>query len=165
MLGINLCECDLVAFAIMKIFLGDGGAYLLGFLVAFLLIILTQDSIPVGEDLGESLKNAIFKTKVSAYYGLCIAIYPVFEVIFSIWRKKFWRKMSAMKPDSIHFHMVIFKRITKSNHKTSIFIWLFNVPFIALGSVFYDNLPVLIALIALFILLYLYLYFKIIRFK
>ena len=113
----------------------------------------------------KSLKNAIFKTKVSAYYGLCIAIYPVFEVLFSIWRKKLWRKMSAMKPDSIHFHMIIFKRITKINYKTSIFIWLFNLPFIALGSVFYDNVAVLVALICLFVASYLYLYFRIIRFR
>ena len=113
----------------------------------------------------KSLKNAIFKTKVSAYYGLCIAIYPVFEVLFSIWRKKLWRKMSAMKPDSIHFHMIIFKRITKINYKTSIFIWLFNLPFIALGSVFYDNVPILVALICLFVASYLYLYFRIIRFR
>ena len=102
---------------------------------------------------------------MSAYYGLCIAIYPVFEVLFSIWRKKFWRKMSAMKPDAVHFHMLIFKRITKINYKTSIFIWLFNVPFIALGSVFYGNATALIALICAFMCLYVYLYFKIVRFK
>ncbi|MGX3012050.1 hypothetical protein ACWIUD_10940 [Helicobacter sp. 23-1044] len=111
------------------------------------------------------MKNEVFNSKISAFYGLCIAIYPVFEVIFSIWRKKFWRNRSAMKPDSIHFHMLIFRRITKINHKTSLFIWVFNLPFVALGSVFYDNVIVLIALICAFILAYLYLYFKIIRFK
>lgn len=147
-----------------KIFLGDGGAYLLGFLVAFLLIILTQDSIPVGEDLGESLKNAIFKTKVSAYYGLCIAIYPVFEVIFSIWRRRM-RSLQAMQADCIHLHTLIYRRITRSNYKTSMIIWIAISPFIFMPIFFYDKTAILVVFVVIFIVLYVFLYAKITRFK
>lgn len=181
-----------------RIFLGDGGAYLLGFLIAFLLIILTQDSANIQDsalngdfvlsgdssdfegdssvlsqkvdssvssvDADSSLKNAIFNSKVSAYYGLCIAIYPVFEVLFSIWRRRM-RQLKAMQPDCIHLHTLIYRRITRSNHKTSIFIWIFIAPFIFLPIFFYDKTAILIAFIAIFIALYIFLYTKITRFK
>lgn len=150
-----ICGFLVLNFPNAKIFLGDGGAYLVGFLLAFLLVALTQD---LGSIAGDSLG-------VSAYYGLCIMIYPVFEVLFSIWRRKYILHHSAMQPDSLHLHMLIFKRITHSNPQTSVLIWLFNAPFIALGSIFYDNAPILIALIALFIALYIFIYKRIIRFK
>ena len=189
-----------------RIFLGDGGAYLLGFLLAFLLVSLTQsggnfvaesalfsaestaklefaESTPFSaestaklefaesnsatlpqESHEKSLKNAIFNNKVSAYYGLCIAIYPVFEVLFSIWRRRV-RKLQAMQPDCIHLHTLIFRRITRSNAKTSALLWLLNAPFIFLPVFFYSNATILIALIGIFALLYIALYKKITRFK
>jgi len=53
-----------------KIFLGDGGAYLLGFIVALSGIFLAGNY-----------------ESVSPWYILCVMIYPVWEVIFSIVRK------------------------------------------------------------------------------
>lgn len=126
-----------------RIFLGDGGAYLVGFILAFLLILLTQN-----KDNG-----------VSPWYGICIMIYPIFEVLFSIYRKKIIRSMSAMEPDSIHFHMLIYKRITRSNYKTSILIWILNIPFIFLPILFFDNTFMLIAISIVFIFIYLFIYF------
>lgn len=131
-----------------RIFLGDGGAYLLGFILAFLLIMLTQ---------GEN-------SKVSPWYGLCVMIYPVFEVLFSVYRKKIMRSMSAMEPDGVHFHMLIYKRITRSNYKTSILIWILNIPFVFLPVLFFDNTIALIVLSIVFICIYLFIYFKIIKF-
>ena len=157
-----------------KIFLGDGGAYLLGFLVAFLLIILTQNppaesliyNSPTYESASQmqSLKNAIFKTKVSAYYGLCIAIYPVFEVLFSIWRRR-KRKLQAMQPDCIHLHTLIYRRITRSNCKTSMMIWAIISPFVFLPVFFYDKTAILLIFIAIFVIFYIYFYRRIARFK
>lgn len=148
-----------------KIFLGDGGAYLVGFLLAFLLVILTQDSLQYGQDslqqLGENSANRHF---VSAYYGLCVMIYPVFEVLFSIWRKKYIYHRSAMQPDSLHLHMLIFKHLTHSNPKTTIFLLIFSAPFIFAPIFCYDKSGILIAFIALFIALYLFAYKRIMRF-
>ena len=140
-----------------KIFLGDGGAYLVGFLLAFLLVILTQDSLP---QLGKNSANRNF---VSAYYGLCVMIYPVFEVLFSIYRRK-KGKIQAMQPDSLHLHTLIFKRITHSNPKTTIFLLIFSAPFIFAPIFCYDKSGILIAFIALFIALYLFAYKRIMRF-
>lgn len=135
-----------------KIFLGDGGAYFMGFLLAFLLVILTQDS-----------SNNIADKSVSAYYGLCVMIYPVFEVLFSIWRRK-RRRLSAMSADKLHLHTLIFKRVTHSSIKTSMFLWAINTPFIFTPIFFYDNITILVALIVVFIAIYIFLYLKIIRF-
>lgn len=159
-----------------KIFLGDGGAYLIGFILACLLIMLTQNRIGQNVDINtiklifgyveSSIANTIDSTniKVSAYFGLCVMIYPVFEVIFSVWRKKFVRNMSAMEPDGVHFHMLIYKRATRSNYKTSILIWLFNLPFLIGAVIFFDNTLILLILIVIFIALYLSIYFKIVNF-
>ena len=154
-----------------KIFLGDGGAYLVGFLLAFLLVILTQDSAKLPSDSAnivqsvETLNAPSSKsTFVSAYFGLCVMIYPVFEVLFSIWRRK-KRKLGALTADNLHLHTLIFKRITHSNPKTTIFLLIFNAPFIIVPIFFYDNTPILIALCAVFIALYIVIYKRIIRFK
>lgn len=139
-----------------KIFLGDGGAYLVGFLLAFLLVILTQDSLP---------SDSTNRTNdfVSAYYGLCVMIYPVFEVLFSIWRRK-KRKIQAMQPDSLHLHTLIFKHLTHSNPKTTLILLTFSAPFIFAPIFCYDKSGILIAFIALFVALYLFAYKRIVRF-
>lgn len=136
-----------------RIFLGDGGAYFMGFLLAFLLVILTQDSS----------NNIIADKSVSAYYGLCVMIYPVFEVLFSIWRRK-RRRLSAMSADKLHLHTLIFKRVTHSSIKTSMLLWAINTPFIFTPIFFYNNITILVALIVVFIAIYIFLYLKIIRF-
>ena len=130
-----------------KIFLGDGGAYFLGFLAGFLLILLTQ-------------KNA----NVSTWFGLSVMIYPVWEVLFSIYRKKFIRGLSPMQPDKIHFHMLIFKRFVKSNPLTSMSICALQVPFIVLSCVFYDNTFALISISMLFVLVYMFVYKRLVYF-
>ncbi len=149
-----------------KIFLGDGGAYLVGFLLAFLLVVLTQDSLQYAQDsLPQISENSANRSHfVSAYYGLCVMIYPVFEVLFSIWRKKYICHRSAMQPDSLHLHMLIFKRITHSNPKTTLILLAFSAPFIFAPIFCYWQSVILIAFIALFITLYLFAYKRIVRF-
>lgn len=142
-LGFFVCN-----FPLGKIFLGDGGAYFLGFILGMLLVLLTQRHTE----------------SISAFFGLSIMIYPVWEVVFSIWRKRFKRKMSATKPDKVHLHMLIFKRITHSNQNTSLILLFYNVPFVILSVCFYQHTWLLLAFCAIFVLLYGYFYAKLIRF-
>lgn len=76
-----------------RLFMGDGGAYLLGFWCAELAV-LTVYRHP----------------EISAWQVLALYAYPVIEVLFSIFRKKVLRKMSATKPDRLHLHMLIYRR-------------------------------------------------------
>ncbi|MCI6217861.1 MAG: undecaprenyl/decaprenyl-phosphate alpha-N-acetylglucosaminyl 1-phosphate transferase [Helicobacter sp.] len=130
-----------------KIFLGDGGAYFLGFLAGFLLILLTQ-------------KN----TLVSTWFGFSIMVYPVWEVLFSIYRKKVVRGISPMEPDKAHFHMLLFKRVFKNNASTSLGICLLYAPFVVLSCLFFYSTLILLAISLAFIVLYIYIYWSLIRF-
>jgi UDP-N-acetylmuramyl pentapeptide phosphotransferase/UDP-N-acetylglucosamine-1-phosphate transferase len=69
-----------------KIFLGDGGAYLLGFLTAWLAVLL-----------------AARNPSVSPWAPLLACGYPVFETMFSIARR-FRARSNPGKPDSWHLH-------------------------------------------------------------
>lgn len=126
-----------------KIFLGDGGAYMLGFLIALLLAILTQDA------------------SISAWFGLSVMIYPVWEVIFSMIRRK-KEKKSTTEPDKEHLHTLMHKKF-KNNPLTSVILWGFNLPFMVLSVIFAHNAWVLIGICVVFVVLYLIIYKKLIK--
>ncbi len=129
-----------------KIFLGDGGAYLIGFLIAIVGIFLTNKY-----------------SNVSPWYVLAIAIYPVWEVLFSIIRKLSLGQ-SPLKPDRYHFHMLVYRVITKNNPLTALFVNLFIMPFIFYSTFNAHNSIANIVTITIFIefytLIYFYLYSK-----
>ncbi|MDB5797088.1 MAG: hypothetical protein JWP36_990 [Paucimonas sp.] len=77
-----------------RIFLGDGGAYLLGFWVAQVAV-LTVARNP----------------DASTWQVLAICFYPVLEVLFTIYRRRAVRKTSSMLPDRLHFHTLLYRRV------------------------------------------------------
>jgi UDP-N-acetylmuramyl pentapeptide phosphotransferase/UDP-N-acetylglucosamine-1-phosphate transferase len=97
----NLCQMGIGAalglmvlnFPTGRLFMGDGGAYLLGFWVAEMAVLLV-------------VRNA----HVGAWQLLAICAYPVTEVLFSIYRRKVIRKVSAGAPDRLHLHTLIYRR-------------------------------------------------------
>jgi len=129
-----------------KIFLGDGGAYLLGFLVGIF-----------GIYLAGNYEN------ISPWYVLAVTIYPVWEVLFSIIRKLSMKK-SPMKPDNLHFHMLIYRNLTKSNPLTAVFINVLVAPFIYFATINAHcsicNVKIVLIFIAIYLILYFYLYKK-----
>ncbi|MBS1179252.1 MAG: putative undecaprenyl phosphate N-acetylglucosaminyltransferase [Proteobacteria bacterium] len=143
------------------IFLGDGGAYFLGFYIAELSILLLHRN-----------------PTVSPMFPLLLCIYPVFETVFSIYRRRFLRAMPPSMPDGIHLHSLIYRRVmrwavgnrsakalTRRNSMTSPYLWLLCM-FAAIPSVlFWDNTAVLSVLIVLFGVSYVVLYWRIVRFK
>lgn len=136
----------LVNFPKGRIFLGDGGAYLLGFIVALTGIFLASNY-----------------AEVSPWYILAILIYPVWEVLFSIYRKR-KAKRSPMEPDEYHLHMLIYKHITHNNPLTSVFIILGTLPFMLCSTLYANNskanLLIVLVFISCYTLFYRYLYKK-----
>jgi len=124
-----------------KIFLGDGGAYMLGFIVAIIGIFL-----------------AAKYESVSPWYVLAIFIYPVWEVIFSIIRK-LSIGLSPMQPDSYHFHMLVYRQITHSNPLTTLFILVSTLPFVTMSTIFPERSTTNIAIALTFIIYYSILYY------
>lgn len=140
-----------------KIFLGDGGAYLIGFYLSINLILLV-------------LRNE----QVSPWYPITLLSYPIIELIFSVYRKSYLRKTNALKPDRLHLHMLLYSRVfrkkykdnlLKSNSYTSIFLWVFVLFSIIPATIFYRNVFWLITLFFLNIFLYLFIYMKLVKFK
>jgi UDP-N-acetylmuramyl pentapeptide phosphotransferase/UDP-N-acetylglucosamine-1-phosphate transferase len=143
------------------IFLGDGGAYFIGFMLGELALLLV-------------MRNP----QVSTWYAALLLIYPAFETIFSAYRRMFVRGKSPAMPDGIHLHSLIFRRIVqwtvgpkeakalmKRNARTSPYLWLFSLTAVIPATVFWQNTTVLIIFCLLFVISYVWLYARIVRFK
>ena len=143
------------------IFLGDGGAYFIGFMLAELAIMLVMRH-----------------REVSAWYPVLLFVYPIFETCFSIYRKKFVRGMSPGIPDGVHLHMLVYKRlmrwavgaktaheITRRNSLTSPYLWLLCLIGVIPATLFWQHTVHLFAFVVLFALTYVWLYVSIVRFK
>jgi UDP-N-acetylmuramyl pentapeptide phosphotransferase/UDP-N-acetylglucosamine-1-phosphate transferase len=86
----------LVNFPRGKLFLGDGGAYFLGFWVAECAVLLL-------------VRNA----GVNAWQVLSICAYPVIEVMFSIYRRRIIQQVSPGAPDRLHLHTLVYRRVVR----------------------------------------------------
>lgn len=136
-----------------KIFLGDGGAYLLGFIGSLILLELSQ-KVP----------------GYSPFTSLLIMIYPISETLLSIYRKKFLRGKSPFQPDRLHMHMVIYSRLIRHdihNRNAAVVIKMlwFILPQLAIALLFYKSQIIITFAIAGYIAIYFWLYFRIISFK
>lgn len=143
-----------------KIFLGDGGAYFLGFYVAELAILLLHRH-----------------PAVSPLFPLLVCIYPVFETVFSIYRKKFIRGISPGVPDGVHLHMLVYKRLvrrsrpagpqglTGRNSMTSPYLWLLCAVSLLPAVLCWQSTAVMSISILAFGVLYTTIYWQIVRFR
>jgi UDP-GlcNAc:undecaprenyl-phosphate GlcNAc-1-phosphate transferase len=143
------------------IFLGDGGAYFVGYILAALSFLLVARH-----------------PEVSPWYPLLLCIYPVFETLFSIWRKRFVRGASPGVPDGLHLHMLVFRRLvrwavgrrdaaslTLRNSLTAPYLWLLSSLAAVPASLFWRHPTTLKASVALFCVLYVWLYLRLVRFR
>jgi UDP-N-acetylmuramyl pentapeptide phosphotransferase/UDP-N-acetylglucosamine-1-phosphate transferase len=144
------------------IFLGDGGAYFLGFYVSELSILLL-------------VRNPL---EVSPFFPLLVCIYPIFETLFSIYRRWFLRSVPPSVPDGIHLHSLIYRRVmrwavggqsarelTRRNSMSAPYLWLLSMFSIVPALIFWNSTPILAIFLAIFIASYLILYWRIVRFK
>ena len=137
MLTSSLFGLFLFNFPFGKIFLGDGGAYFIGFMLSV-----------IGLMLG------IRNDEVSHWFILLLFIYPLYETAFSIYRKKIIRGVPVSQPDGYHLHMLIYKRVCKPktfknnnimcNSATSPFLWALSLVGIIPAVVWYNNQTMLI---------------------
>jgi UDP-GlcNAc:undecaprenyl-phosphate/decaprenyl-phosphate GlcNAc-1-phosphate transferase len=142
------------------IFAGDGGAYLWGVMIAVASILLVQRH-----------------SEVSPWFPFLLLIYPVWETLFSIYRK-LARGTSASVADALHFHQLIYRRVVRAvfhdsasrrilmrNNRTSPYLWGFTLLSVVPAILFWTNTPVLMGFSLLFVVTYVGAYLMIIRFK
>jgi len=89
-----------------KIFYGNSGSYLIGFIISFLIIKINEQTLSY---------------KIFPFFFACLLYYLFFEVFFSFFRKLFFEKKNPFLPDKKHLHMLLYN-ILKSNPKTGIYI-------------------------------------------
>jgi UDP-N-acetylmuramyl pentapeptide phosphotransferase/UDP-N-acetylglucosamine-1-phosphate transferase len=107
-----------------KLFLGDGGAYFLGFWVAEMAVLLLTRH-----------------DAVNAWQVLGVCAYPIIEVLFSIYRRRFIQNTSPGAPDALHLHTLVFRRVvfkhvrrdpSRAWKRNAGVVW-FITPMVALG--------------------------------
>jgi len=143
------------------IFLGDGGAYLLGFFIGETSVLLVNRH-----------------SEVSAWFSALITIYPVFETLFSIYRRKYLRRQLSTQADALHLHHLIHNRIVRhivnpkntedkirQNALTSPYLWLLSCITVIPAVLFWRKTLVLMLFFLIFIIVYLWLYRSIVKFK
>ena len=143
------------------IFLGDGGAYLLGLVVV---------------ELG--LMTVYRDPAVSPLAPVMVVMYPVFETLFTMYRRKVLRGRPVSLPDGIHLHSLIYRRLmrwavgsdaraalTLGNSMTSPFLWVLTSVSVVPAAIWWNNTPMLAVSMAVFVIVYLRVYWQLVRFK
>lgn len=143
------------------VYLGDGGAYLVGFWIGELLILLV-------------MRNP----KVSPWFPLLVCSYPVCEMLFSIYRRALVRRSHPGTPDMAHLHHLIYRRLVRwlvgpglpnrherRNALTSPYLWIITSIGVAPAVMFWQRTLVLQIGCAAFAAGYVYAYVRIVRFR
>ena len=141
-----------------KIFLGDGGAYLLGFLLAWVAVLLP-------------MRNP----QVNAWATILVCAYPVLEVGFSVRRRHNREGHHPGQPDKVHLHHLIHRRVVchafphisaaLKNGFTSPLCWIFVAVPAAWAVLFAENTPMLIIAVGALIFGYSAVYARLSQFR
>ena len=139
-----------------KIYLGDSGSYVIGFVFGFQLIQIY-------------LNNQY----ISPFFIVLLLWYPCFENLFSILRKNRFKK-SPINPDTKHLHQLLFYFLNKkfnfkkkiiSNGLTSFVINIYNFLIFLIGLNFITKTNIQIILILVNLIIYLILYYQLFKFR
>ncbi len=89
-----------------RIFCGDAGAYLIGYLIAVIVILLV-----------------LRQKAISPWFALAVVIHPVTETLYSAWRR--WRQgLSPTHPDARHLHSLWAANLRQRADEAGTHIWL-----------------------------------------
>jgi UDP-N-acetylmuramyl pentapeptide phosphotransferase/UDP-N-acetylglucosamine-1-phosphate transferase len=148
-------------FPLGLIFLGDGGAYFMGFYLAELAILLVQRN-----------------DEVSPFFPVLVFIYPISETLFSIYRRRFVRAQSPSAPDGVHLHQLIYRRLIRfavgqehakvvlmRNSLTSPYLWTLSAVSVVPATLWWHETYMLMGFCLLFVATYVWLYARIVRFR
>lgn len=171
-----------------RVFLGDAGAYFIGFMYAQL-----------------SMQLIAHGGALSAWYVIVLAGYPIVDTLFAMYRRGVVRQRPLMEPDALHLHSLVYRRIAiprerrrherrehdlgapdgverrraerrgedrelrhrqlhRANLRVAPRLWLHSLACLAMAIVFYDNTWALLACLAVYALIYTSRYRALVRF-
>src|SRR6266571_5197456 len=144
-----------------KIFLGDGGAYLLGFWLAELSVLLVARH-----------------PEVSPWFPMLLLVYPIFETLFSMYRRKVLQGVPPGQPDGLHLHQAIYAHLSKipvgdtdpasvirRNNRVAPYSWLMSLCCAVPAMMLWKDTPWLVAISLVFCAGYVWLYKHVLRRK
>jgi len=141
------------------IFLGDSGAYVLGLAAV---------------ELGLAI---IWRNReVSPIAPLTMFSYPVIETVFSMYRRRIVQGRPVSKPDGVHLHSLVYRRVARrcgttavgrarANSAASPCLWVLASLSVVPAAVWWDDTRMLLATMAIFACAYVRLYQLIVRFR
>jgi len=142
-----------------KIFMGDGGAYFIGFIMSIIGLMLV-----------------IRNEEITHWFILLLFIYPLYEIVFSIYRRMI-HNIDTTQPDAKHLHSLVYLKLISCdrfrhnklncNSAVSPFMWLLSLTGIIPAVVWFDNQTMLIISAFMFMFIYtiIYKYISSERFK
>ena len=143
------------------IFLGDAGAYLIGFWVVELGILL-----------------AMRNPQISPMAPVVVGLLPLIETLFSIYRRNVVRNLPVNRPDGLHLHSLVYRRLllnthickspdqkNKINSRVALFFWIPAALFSSMSCTFKQNTLIQLVLMVAYLVMYIWLYRRIIHFK
>lgn len=143
-----------------RIFLGDGGAYLIGLLLAELSVLLVQRN-----------------SEVSPWFPLLLLAYPVWETLFS-WYRRLRHGTSAGQADALHLHSLVYRRVVRwkghrateaermaRNSLASLALWAAPAACMVFAVAMWDRTAVLQGAAVSFAAAYLLVYRWVVRFQ
>jgi UDP-N-acetylmuramyl pentapeptide phosphotransferase/UDP-N-acetylglucosamine-1-phosphate transferase len=146
MLASSILGFMLLNYPFGKIFLGDAGAYFVGFLVAWLALLLP-------------MRNE----EISPWASLLVCAYPIVEVLYSMARRM-KAQLKAGHPDNLHLHTLIKTRMVRryfrflpdwaKNALVAPAIWLCSAVLGLIASYYVSDVLALVALFAAFVVWY-----------
>ena len=165
MIGSCVLAASVVGFLLVnfpggRLFLGDGGAYFIGLVLAVLSVMLVE-------------RNA----EVSPWLPLMLLAYPIWETLFSMYRRR-RRGHSAGHADALHLHSLVYRRIVRwlgyraspsetvmRNSLASMVLWIIPAACWVVALPLWDKTRALQGMAAVFIVVYGIAYRRIVRFE
>jgi UDP-N-acetylmuramyl pentapeptide phosphotransferase/UDP-N-acetylglucosamine-1-phosphate transferase len=139
-----------------RIFLGDGGAYLLGFWLGELSVLLV-----------------VRHPEVSPWFPMLLLVYPIFETLFSMYRRKILGGHSPGQPDRFHMHQVIYAilpkaqasaqdaaQLTRDNSRVAPYFWAMSLSCALPAVLLWKETSWLISVSLLFCVAYVLVYYR-----
>ena len=143
------------------IFLGDAGAYLIGFWVVEIGLLL-----------------AMRNPSISPMAPVVAGILPLIETLFSIYRRKVIHQQPVNYPDGLHLHTLVYRRLlfnpqvhltptqnNTANAQVGPYFWLPATAFTTLACLFMQNTWAQLAFMLTYLAMYIWLYRALVHFK
>jgi UDP-N-acetylmuramyl pentapeptide phosphotransferase/UDP-N-acetylglucosamine-1-phosphate transferase len=140
-----------------RIFCGDGGAYFLGGYVAIISALLVNRH-----------------DAVAAWFPLLLVLYPVWETLFSAYRRRVLRGRPASVADKLHLHTLFYKRVkhpigggrarSSRNSDASVSMVLFACGSALPAVLWWEDPAFLLTAAVAYVMVYLMIYRRLVRF-